>query len=201
MTIYLATTNPGKLRDFAAIAQQHNVEVATLPGLASIPEPPENEPTFEGNAIAKAVYYSQHARGLLVMADDSGLEVAELNGAPGVRSARYAEDLGFPAEPGSTKDGRNNAALLQAMNGIPQNQRQGRYRCVLAIARDGQVVKTAEGTVDGLVLETPRGDGGFGYDPLFYLPELQQTMAEVSLEQKQRLSHRGRAFESLLRQL
>ena len=201
MTIYLATTNAGKLRDFAAIAMQHGTAVDTLPGLATIPEAPENEPTFEGNAVSKALYYSRLAPGLLVLADDSGLEVQCLNAAPGVRSARYAEDQHFPPTPGSTKDERNNAALLHALDGIPETCRQGRYRCVLALARDGELLQTAEGSVDGVILQAPRGENGFGYDPLFFLPELDQTMAEVSIEQKQRLSHRGRAFESLLRQL
>lgn len=198
MTIYVATTNPGKLRDFAAIASLHGVEIATLPGLNDIPEPPEDEPTFEGNAIAKAMYYSGHAHGLVVMADDSGLEVDGLNGAPGVRSARYAEDQHFPSTPGSTKDERNNAALLRALDGIPANCRQGRYRCVLALARDGQLLQTADGTVEGSILDAPRGDGGFGYDPLFLVPELNQTMGEIPLDEKQKLSHRGRAFENLL---
>lgn len=200
-TIYLATSNPGKVRDFDTIARLSQIEVVALPGIKEIPEAPENEPTFEGNAISKALYYSQHAPGLLVLADDSGLEVSSLNNDPGVRSARYADDQGFPVTHGSTKDERNNAALLRAMDGMPPSCRQGRYRCVLALVRDGEVLLTAEGTVDGEVLTAPRGNGGFGYDPLFLIPALGQTMAEISIEEKQRLSHRGQAFESLLQQL
>ena len=208
MILYAATSNAGKLRDFATAAAAHGIEVQPLPGLAQIPAPPEDEPTFEGNARSKAIYYSnavgtysQLTRGALVLADDSGLEVDALDGAPGVRSARYAEDEGFPAAPASTTDERNNACLLRALDGAPEACRSARYRCVLALARDGQVTHTAEGAVDGRILTAPRGTGGFGYDPLFLIPDLQQTMAEISLETKHELSHRGRAFRTLLQQL
>ncbi len=194
-TIYVATSNPGKLRDFAlAAASDARVCLAPLPGLAAIPPPPEDEPTFEGNARAKAIYYSFHAPGELVLADDSGLEVDALHGAPGVRSARYAEDSGF--QEGGATDARNNACLLHALTGIAG--RRGRYRCVLAAARDGQVVHIAEGTVEGEILAAPRGTGGFGYDPLFYLPSLQQTMAELDAPTRLSLSHRGAALRTLL---
>lgn len=200
MILYAATSNPGKLRDFATAAAAHNITVLPLPGLQTIPAPPEDEPTFEANARAKALYYSQHAPGLLVMADDSGLEVDALHGAPGVRSARYADDQHFAiASPDST-DTRNNACLLYALDGVPEPRRSARYRCVLAIARDGHVTHTAEGAVEGEILTAPRGAGGFGYDPLFFIPELQQTMAEISLEAKHGLSHRGQAFRALLAQ-
>ncbi|MDR3417717.1 MAG: non-canonical purine NTP pyrophosphatase [Nevskia sp.] len=201
MILYAATSNPGKLRDFATAAAAHNITVLPLPGLQTIPAPPEDEPTFAGNARAKALYYSQHAPGLLVLADDSGLEVDSLDGAPGVRSARYADDQHFPSAPASTTDERNNACLLRALDGAPPNCRRARYRCVLAVARDGHVTHTAEGAVEGELLTAPRGTGGFGYDPLFFIPELQQTMAEISLETKHDLSHRGRAFRALLAQL
>jgi XTP/dITP diphosphohydrolase len=107
----------------------------------------------------------------------------------------------YPQTPGSTTDERNNACLLHALTDVPANCRAGRYRCVLAAARDGVVTHTAEGTVEGSILTAPQGDGGFGYDPLFLIPELGQTMAEISLEAKHELSHRGRAFRSLLQQL
>jgi XTP/dITP diphosphohydrolase len=197
MTLYIATTNPGKLRDFAAAVSQ-NVTVMPLPGIKEIPAPPEDEPTFEGNARLKAIYYSHHAPGEIVLADDSGLEVSCLNGEPGVRSARYADDQHFPSTPGSSIDDRNNAALLRAMDGIPPNCRHARYHCVLAAARDGKILCIAHGTVEGEILPAPRGDHGFGYDPLFYLPDHKKTMAELDIETKLRFSHRGRAFAALL---
>ena len=114
MTLFIATTNPGKLRDFAAAA--HNrITIEPLPNLKEIPPPAEDEPTFEGNARLKAIYYSQHAPGQIVLADDSGLEVDALHGAPGVRSARYADDHAYPGPPTATTDERNNLCLLDAL--------------------------------------------------------------------------------------
>jgi XTP/dITP diphosphohydrolase len=206
MRLYVATTNPGKLRDFAHAAEGHllageKIQIDPLPGLAAIPAPPEDEPTFEANARAKAIYYSRHPPGLLVLADDSGLEVNCLNGAPGVRSARYAEDQKFPAAPASTLDERNNAALLRALDGIPEACRQARYRCVLALARDGDIVTTADGTVEGRILTAPRGDSGFGYDPLFFVPDYNRSMAELDPAARLTVSHRGRALRALLNHL
>lgn len=207
MHFYAATTNPGKLRDFAHAAEGRldgvePVEISPLPGLADIPAPAEDEATFEGNARVKAAYYSRYAPGLLVIADDSGLEVDCLEGAPGARSARYAEDQAqaqnFPAMPASTLDERNNAALLRSLDGVPEHCRRARYHCVLALARDGEVLATADGKVEGRILSAPRGQGGFGYDPLFLLPEHGQTMAEVDAAVRLNLSHRGRALQSLL---
>jgi XTP/dITP diphosphohydrolase len=203
MLLYTATSNPGKLRDFEYAAQRHRgvYTIQPLPGLAQIAAPPEDQPTFEGNARAKAIYYSQHAAGELVIADDSGLEVACLNGAPGVRSARYAEDQKFPHAPTATLDERNNAALLRALDGVPEPCRQASYRCALALARDGEVLRTAEGRLDGTILLAPRGAAGFGYDPLFLLPEYGMTMAEIEAAIRIQVSHRGRALENLLKQL
>lgn len=208
MRLYAATTNPGKLRDFATAAALHGITIEPLPNLSSIPAPPEDEPTFAGNARSKAIYYSAHAPGLIVIADDSGLEVDALEGAPGVRSARYADDQQFPRAVAATTDERNNACLLRALDGVPEACRQARYRCVLAAARDGQllhldngIIALAEGSVEGNILTAPQGTGGFGYDPLFYLPELGKTMAEIDLQTKDSISHRGRAFRSLLEQL
>jgi XTP/dITP diphosphohydrolase len=201
LILYAATSNAGKLRDFAAAAAAHGITIEPVPGLAEIAAPPEDEPTFEGNARLKAIYYSRRAPGEIVIADDSGLEVDALEGAPGVRSARYADDSGFPHAAAATTDERNNACLLRALDGVPDACRDGRYRCVLAAARDGVVIHTAEGSVEGRILHAPQGDGGFGYDPLFLIPELKQTMAEISLEVKHELSHRGRAFRALLQKL
>ncbi|MGD0446449.1 MAG: non-canonical purine NTP pyrophosphatase [Edaphobacter sp.] len=199
MNLFVATSNPGKLRDFAAATSQH-ITLTPLPGLKEIPAPAEDEPTFEGNAGLKAIYYSRRAPGQIVIADDSGLEVDALNGAPGVRSARYAEDAHFQTEPNATTDQRNNLYLLEGLQNIPAPH-QARYHCVLAAARNGEILATADGTVEGEILTTPRGTGGFGYDPLFYLPEQKKTMAELDIQTKLTFSHRGRAFAALLKAL
>jgi XTP/dITP diphosphohydrolase len=204
LRLFAATSSLGKLRDFQTAAAEHKIGLAPLPGLNEIPAPEENGTTFEENARLKAVYYSQFASGELVVADDSGLEVDALHGAPGVRSARYAADAGVTDSPDAPLDNTdvwNNMVLLQRMVGIPDDRRTARYRCVLAAACDGAVLHTAEGVVEGVILQAPRGTGGFGYDPLFYLPELDCTMAEISLKQKLGLSHRGRALEALLQKL
>ncbi|MGD0730561.1 MAG: non-canonical purine NTP pyrophosphatase [Terracidiphilus sp.] len=203
LRLYAATTSQGKLRDFRTAAQAHAIDLDSLPGLATIPAPEETGFTFAANAKLKAVYYSRFAPGELVMADDSGLEVDVLSGAPGVRSARYAADSGLVDSPDANdnSDVWNNMVLLQRLAGVPPAERTARYRCVLVAARDGEALHTAEGAVEGLILEAPRGTGGFGYDPLFYLPKLEQTMAELDLETKLTLSHRGRAIEALLAML
>ncbi|MGA1980986.1 MAG: non-canonical purine NTP pyrophosphatase [Acidobacteriaceae bacterium] len=206
MRLYVATTNPGKLRDFAYAAEGHllggtPIRIEVLPGLAELPAPPEDEPTFAANARAKAGYYSRLAPGLLVVADDSGLEVDALNGQPGVRSARYADDLGYDLHSAAKIDDRNNALLIMQMVQLPFEPRTARYHCVLALARDGEVLATAEGAVEGRILIAARGEGGFGYDPLFFLPELGKTMAELDPAVRLSLSHRGRALRSLLESL
>ena len=198
----MASSNPGKLRDFAAAAAVFGVAIAELPGLREVAPPPEDEPTFEANAREKALAYSHVRPGLLVLADDSGLEVDALDGEPGVRSARYAEDAGFAGHSADSSDGRNNAYLVARLRavGAPEPW-AARYRCALALARDGVVLRTAEGAVEGEVRSEPRGSGGFGYDPLFWLREMGLTMAEIDLETKQTLSHRGRALRALLEQM
>jgi XTP/dITP diphosphohydrolase len=203
MILYVATSNPGKLRDFSAATETAGSEITLepLPRLKEIPAPPEDEPTFSGNARAKAIYYSLQSPSLIVIADDSGLEVDALQGAPGVRSARYAEDASFEQNSALPLDQRNNLYLLHSLNGVPEPDRQGRYRCVLAAARDGQVLATADGTVEGTILFHPRGDAGFGYDPLFLLPETGKTMAEIDPKTRLTLSHRGRALRALLPQI
>ncbi len=201
--LYIATSNPGKLRDFAAAATP-NITVTPLPNLNEIPAPPEDEPTFEGNARLKAIYYSHRAPGEIVIADDSGLEVDALHGAPGVRSARFAEDHNFHSpETGSplATDHRNNLYLLSLLTGVPLTERSARYHCVLAAARDGHILAIGHGAVEGEILTTPRGAQGFGYDPLFYLPEQKKTMAELDIQTKLTFSHRGRAFAALLHTL
>jgi XTP/dITP diphosphohydrolase len=206
MKLYIATTNPGKLRDFAAAASQQ-VTIEPLPGIKQIPPPPEDEPTFEGNARTKAIYYSHHLPGQIVLADDSGLEVDALHGAPGVRSARYANDHAPNLSTSATEtatldtDERNNLYLLQTLAKLPRHNPKARYRCVLAAARDGKILGIGNGTIEGEILPSPRGTEGFGYDPLFYLPTHHKTMAELDLQTKLSFSHRGRALASLLEAL
>jgi XTP/dITP diphosphohydrolase len=201
MKLYVATSNPGKLRDFAMAAQDTSVDIEPLPKLSEIPAPPENETTFAGNALAKAAYYSGFAPGELVVADDSGLEVDALGGEPGVRSARYAADAGFAGDERHSIDQRNNAYLLRELQAVPPGQRSARYRCALVAARDGVCLYTGEGSVEGKILTEPRGEGGFGYDPLFYLSEFGKTMAEIDLATKHGISHRGRALRDLLNKM
>jgi XTP/dITP diphosphohydrolase len=193
----------GKLRDFRAAAEAHGLTIEPLPELEKIPAPEENGLTFAANATLKAVYYSRFVSGEWVVADDSGLEVDALDGAPGVRSARFAADAGMVDSPDANDntDVWNNMVLLQRLAVVPPAQRTARYRCVLVAARDGVALHTAEGAVEGRILEAPRGTGGFGYDPLFYLPSLGLTMAEIDLETKHTLSHRGRAIAALLAHL
>ena len=206
--IYIATSNPGKLRDFAAAASQHLI-LTPLPGIEEIPAPAEDEPTFEGNARLKATYYSRHAPGEIVLADDSGLEVDALHGAPGVRSARFADDHNFhPTEPLTAQpfsidqiDQRNNLYLLSILTGVPLTERSARYHCVLAAARNGHILAIGHGAVEGDILTETRGTNGFGYDPLFYLPNEYKTMAELDIQTKLTFSHRGRAFAALLKTL
>jgi XTP/dITP diphosphohydrolase len=200
LRIYAATTSQGKLRDFRTAAEAYSLAIDPLPELSNIPAPEEDGATFAANATLKAVYYSRFAPGVLVLADDSGLEVDALDGAPGVRSARFAADAGL-VEPSCSDDHSdvlNNSLLVQRLANVPASRRTARYRCVLVAARDGQPLHTAEGAVEGLILNAPRGSGGFGYDPLFYLPGLGHTMAEIDLETKLSLSHRGRAIAALL---
>lgn len=204
LRLYVATSSQGKLRDFRTAARAHAVDIQPLPGLESIEPPDETGDTFFANALLKATYYSGFAPGELVIADDSGLEVDALSGAPGVRSARYAADAGITDSPDAPLDNTdvwNNMVLLQQMAAVPVENRTARYHCVLVAARSGEPAATADGSVEGVLLSAPRGTGGFGYDPLFYLPELELTMAEIDLETKLSLSHRGRALEALLAKL
>ena len=194
--LLVASSNKGKLRDFA-IAAEGEVNLAPLPGLEGIAAPDEDEDSFEGNARIKAAYYSLFAPGEIVIADDSGLEVDALKGAPGVRSARYAEDMKFMGE--GSVDVRNNLCLMAALIGV--EDRRGRYRCALVAARDGVVLAMGEGAVEGFILAAAQGGGGFGYDP-YFLPEgCTNSMAELGDAERMSLSHRGRALRDLLPKL
>lgn len=192
--LVFATRNPGKLVELRQLLPDLAVlgidEAAARLG-RQIPEVDEDADTFAGNAMKKAREVSR-ATGLPALADDSGLEVDALGGAPGVMSARYA---------GAGGDAANNAKLLAALRGVPPARRTARFRSVLALADvDGPLgdrVITADGVCEGLVLEAPRGTGGFGYDPLFLAPELGQTFAELGVGTKGELSHRARAMQAI----
>ncbi len=195
--ILIATSNPGKLRDFAGAAAVHGIEIAGIPSFASLPLVVEDGTTFEENARKKAEQYSVYVPGEIVVADDSGLEVDALNGAPGLHSARYAADQPQLAEENTDAEA-NNARVLRELRKVPPEKRTGRFVCVLAAARDGKTLAVFRGSAEGIILAAPRGENGFGYDPLFYFPEIQKTFAELTAEEKSKYSHRGSAFRRFL---
>ena len=199
MHLYVATTNPGKLRDFAHAARAFpGVTILPLPGLETIPAPDETADTFEGNALIKAFAYSSLAPGEIVVADDSGIVVRGLGGAPGVRSARYAEDEGYLA-PDLTPDQRNTACLLDRASVL--RYRDVSYECALVAARSGELLTSGYGELEGRLMLEPHGTGGFGYDPIFEVAELGKTMAEIDPDTRLVISHRGRALVHLLQRL
>ncbi len=195
--ILVATSNPGKIRDFAGAAAAYGIAIANIPNFSSLPQVVEDGITFEENARKKAESYSLAVPGELVLADDSGLEIDALDGAPGVHSARYAADDPQAAEC-NTDDDANNARVLRELESVPAQERTGRFICVLAVARDGQILQTFRGTTEGLILNASRGQNGFGYDPLFFFPAIQKTFAQLDAEEKSHYSHRGAAFRQLL---
>jgi len=195
--VLIATSNPGKLRDFAGAAAVHGIEIAGIPNFSSLPLVVEDGHTFEENARKKAEEYSRYAPGEIVVADDSGLELDALKGSPGVHSARYAADQPHLAD-ANTDDEANNARVLRELKHVPSDKRTARFVCVLAAARDGQTLQTFRGVAEGIILDTPRGANGFGYDPLFYFPQIEKTFAQLSAEEKSKYSHRGAAFRQFL---
>jgi XTP/dITP diphosphohydrolase len=180
--IYCATSNPGKLREFQLAAP--DFDVRRLP--VSVPAPEENGATFEENAIAKAEYYGKLADGYL-FADDSGLEVDALGGAPGVYSARFAG--------AEASDEENNALLLRRLEGVPN--RTARFVCVIALVKDGALVRTFRGVVEGRILDRAYGTGGFGYDPLFFHEPFGCTFGEALIGDKMKVSHRAQALDAM----
>jgi XTP/dITP diphosphohydrolase len=197
--VLVATSNPGKIRDLVGAAAAHDIEIATLPGFAELPTVVEDGATFEDNAMKKAEHYSKYAEGELVIADDSGLEADALHGAPGVRSARFAADEEHaPEDAPNSDDEANNARLLRELAGVPDEFRNARFVCVIAVARNGHTLATFRGNAEGLILHQPRGEHGFGYDPLFFFPLIHKTFAEISAEEKAQYSHRGAAFRQFL---
>jgi XTP/dITP diphosphohydrolase len=195
--IYFASSNPGKLAEFRALAESDaacasssvTVPVEMLPGFDSLAPFAENAPTFGENALGKALYYSQLSEGI-VFADDSGLVVPALGGAPGVHSARYAGQDATSAE----RIGK----LLRELANKPREERAAYFCCVIAVVKQSLPIAVISNRVDGEILEAPRGTGGFGYDPIFYLPELGKTFAELTPQEKNLHSHRGKAFLRVL---
>jgi len=201
--ILVATRNAGKAGEIRSLLEPLGVDVVTLDELdpdRRLPEPAETGETFAENARDKAAYYAR-ASGLWALADDSGLAVDALGGAPGVRSARYARD---DAPAGATKrdvDAANNARLLRELDGVADADRTARFVCRLALSDGRETLLEADGAVDGLIAREPAGENGFGYDPLFYLPPLDRTAAQLAPEEKNRVSHRGRAVREFARRL
>jgi XTP/dITP diphosphohydrolase len=193
-SLVIATANAGKLREFQALLAGLPFAPVAL-GSLGVAQPEETGATFAENALLKA-RHAAAASGAAAIADDSGLEVDALGGVPGIYSARYA---GAPAGDADAADAANNAKLVAALQGLPFEARRARYRCAL-VYLDGPDDPTplyAQGVWEGYILEAPRGSGGFGYDPYFWLPELRVTAAELAPERKNRLSHRGMALEAL----
>lgn len=198
--LWLASSSNGKMREFAEAARAQGIDVATLPGFERLDPCIEDGLTFEANARKKAEYYSRVSDGL-VFADDSGIVLDALGGAPGVFSARYSG-------PGATDDA-NNAKLIDELSRAldpgaigpseaPNRRAAAHYVCLIALARRGQIITVTEGCADGVIVVPPRGTGGFGYDPYFFFPPLGRTFAELSPEAKFAVSHRGKAFRKLL---
>ena len=191
--LVLASGNAGKVRELDRLLADCGWHVRPQSDFG-VPEAEETGLSFVENALIKARNAARHS-GLPAVADDSGIEVDALNGAPGIRSARYA---GEPAD-----DARNNAKLLQALAGVPESGRGARFRCVMAFMRHAEdpAPLIAEGVWEGRILEQPRGDNGFGYDPLFLIPALGRSSAELAAAEKNRLSHRARAVRLLVERL
>ena len=191
--LVVATANPGKLREFRSLLAGLPFELTSLAKL-TLPSPQETGRSFLENALLKA-RHAAALSGCAAVADDSGLEVDALGAAPGIYSARYA---GADAD-----DGANNAKLMHELAGVPHKLRQARYRCALVFvdAAANAAPLVAEATWEGIILDAPRGTGGFGYDPYFWLPDLSKSAAELDPDDKNRLSHRGKAMRALRQQL
>ena len=185
MKLVLATQNMGKVREMSEALSATNIEVLSLSGFPQVGDIEEDGVTFLENAIKKA-RVTASLTSILALADDSGLEVDYLGGAPGVYSARYA---------GTSKSDRaNNEKLLSGLAGVPPEKRTARFQCVMAIAHPDGRLHTVQGTCEGIIAAEPIGDMGFGYDPLFYLPQYGKTFAQLELPLKNKISHRGQAL-------
>jgi XTP/dITP diphosphohydrolase len=184
--LLVATTNPGKLREIAGILDGLEIELVTLAAFPGVPEPEETGETFGENARLKALYYHEQSK-LPTVADDSGLEIAALDGAPGVHSARW--------------EGTDYAVKFRRIYERGGRASEARFVCRLAMADAGRIVFEAEGIVEGIIADEPRGEQGFGYDPIFFYPPLGRTTAELDRDVKAAVSHRGKAFTALRRHL
>jgi XTP/dITP diphosphohydrolase len=188
-TIVLATKNQHKIDELGSLLSPLGIEIRSVRDYPELPDVIEDGDSFEANAIKKAREIALFTR-QYALADDSGLSVDALNGEPGVYSARYAGE--------GAGDAANNQKLLQKLDGIPFEERKAHFTSVIAFAAPDGTVHTFKGTCEGVILEEPRGSFGFGYDPLFYLPEIGKSMAELALEEKNRISHRAKAYEKFL---
>jgi len=186
--LLVATLNPGKLKEIQLFLESLCIPLLSLKVLPDVEPALEEGTTFEANARQKACYYSQFGKGLTI-ADDSGLIVDALNGEPGVYSARYVSD--------QATDKERNERILSQMGDIPESQRSARFECCIALAQEGQVLEIYRGTLEGFICREPRGQKGFGYDPIFEVPKLNQTLAELDPQQKLNISHRGQALEKV----
>jgi XTP/dITP diphosphohydrolase len=191
-TLLLATTNPHKLEEFRAIFTDLPLKLLTLNDLRLDMEVEETGTTFAENAELKARAYAQ-ASGMLTLADDSGLEIDALGGAPGIQSARY---LGR-----GTSYKERFRRILEQMKGLPMERRTARFRCAIALAEPTGYTRIVDGVIEGVIADSPRGENGFGYDPIFYVPELGKTLAELAPVHKNRISHRARAAQAARRLL
>jgi XTP/dITP diphosphohydrolase len=187
--VFLASSNPGKLREYRVLAGDSAIELALLSNFHEIPPFDETAPTFAENSAGKALYYSRFATGI-VLADDSGLVVPALGGAPGVFSARYAG-------PGAS-DGDRVQKLLREMSALNGDDRKARFVCITTLAQDGRAVAVLSDSAEGVIAKAPKGSAGFGYDPVFFFPQLGRTYAEITREEKNQYSHRGRAFRKAI---
>ncbi len=183
--LVLASGNQGKLKELSSLLAPLNIAVVSLADFPDMPETIEDGATFAENAVKKAKEAAEYT-GLTALADDSGLEVDYLNGLPGVYSARFAGE--------AKDDAANNKKLLRLLHGVPYEKRTARFRSVIAICDPQGEIYTSDGRCEGYILEEERGSGGFGYDPLFYVPAYQKTFAELTMEEKNKISHRGRAL-------
>lgn len=187
-SLLIATSNPGKLREIQAVLSDLSLVLKGLKDYTDLPDVVEDADTFIGNAEKKALHFAK-LTGLPTLADDSGLEVDCLGGQPGVYSARFAGKHG--------DDQANNAKLIQLLENTPQAQRTARFRCAIAVADGPDILARAEGRIEGLIIDIPRGRNGFGYDPHFLIPELGRTTAELDVDHKNRISHRGQALRAI----
>lgn len=187
----LATKNAGKLKEFQAFLAPHNIEVISLADFENVPEIIEDGTTFEENAAIKAKVISEHFK-LPVVAEDSGLMIDALNGEPGVYSARYA---------GDHDDAANIVKVLDKLNGVEEAKRTAAFHTVIVAMQPNGEQLVAKGQVDGMILESERGEDGFGYDPIFFYPPFEKSFAELTMDEKNKISHRGRALQDFMTKL